>query len=378
MKLLVKTLFGLEDILADELRELGAENIKPIKRAVACEGNLALMYSANYNLRTALRVLTPVHQFQARSEQELYDQVRAFDWSDILNTHQTFAIDNSVFSDVFRHSKFATLRMKDAIADQFRDKYDRRPSVDPKAPDVQFDLHGWKDRFTISLDSSGESLNQRGYRGKGHEAPLNEVLAAGMLQLAGWDKSKPLIDPMCGTGTLLIEAAMMGCNIPPQILRRNFGFRNWQDFNPTIWNRVKLDSDAKIRKAPLEIAGGDRDARAVGMANGSIRKLELREQVKVREIEFEVHKPLWESGMVITNPPYGERIGEGDMAVFYKTISDLLKQNYQNYEAWVLSSNIKALRSIRLAPSKKINLFNGALECKFQQYKLYAGSRKEA
>lgn len=376
MKLLVKTLFGLEDVLAEELKELGAENIKPIKRAVACEGNLPLLYSANYNLRTALRILVPIHTFQAKSEKELYEQVRTFDWSDILNTHQTFAIDNSVFSDFFRHSKFATLVAKDAIVDQFRDKEGRRPSVDPKTPDIQLDLHGWKDRFTFSMDSSGESLNQRGYRGRGHAAPLNEVLAAGMLQLAGWDKSKPLIDPMCGTGTLLIEAAMKACNIPPQILRRNFGFRNWQDFNPSIWNRIKNESDAKVRKSPLDISGGDIDPRAVAMSKSSLRSLDLRTQVKVREVPFENNKPLWDSGMLITNPPYGERIGEGDMIEFYKQMSDLFKQNYQNYEAWVLSSNLQAMKSIRLAPSKKIPLFNGSLECKFQQYKLYAGTKE--
>ncbi len=377
MKLLIKTLHGLEEVLAAEIQALGGENIKKIKRAVACEGNLSFMYSANYNLRTALRVLVPIYSFKAKNEQELYDQVLKFNWSDYMEVHQTFAIDNSVFSDLFRHSKYATLKMKDAIADQFREKYRSRPSIDVENPDVRFDLHAWKDNFTISLDSSGEPLNQRGYRDKGHAAPLNEVLAAGMVKIADWNASKPLIDPMCGTGTILIEAGMSALNIPPQFLRKNFGFRNWKDFNPMIWNKVKLESDGQIRKKPLQISGGDSDDRAVRMAQKSLSKLGLREYVKIRNVPFERHKPGVPEGVVMTNPPYGERIEKDDILGFYKTISDLLKQNFQGFEAWVISSNFQALKRLKLRPAEKVKLYNGALECGFQKYELYSGSREE-
>ncbi len=375
MKLLIKTLHGLEDVLAEEIKELGGQNLRKMKRAVACEGDKRFLYRANYNLRTALRILVPIYTFKARDEKELYNQVRRFDWSDYMDVHQTFAIDNSVFSEFFRHSKYATLKMKDAMADLFRDKFRKRPSIDVENPDVQFDLHGWKDNFTVSLDSSGQPLNQRGYRDTGHAAPLNEVLAAGMVKLAQWDAKQPLVDPMCGTGTILIEAAMMGQQMPPQLLRKNFCFRNWKDFDPVIWNRIKLESDGNMRKRPLKIDGGDVDENAVKMARKSLRKLGLSDQVKVRHIPFEKHIPGTPDGMIITNPPYGERIEKDDILAFYKTISDLLKNNFQGFEAWVLSSNFKALNHIKLSPSQKIQLYNGSLECKFHKYELYAGSR---
>ena len=377
MEILVKTFHGLEQILAQELQDLGAENIRPIKRGVRCSGNLGLLYSANYELRTALRVLTPIHSFEARNEKELYEKVREYDWSVLMDASQTFALDNSIFSDYFKHSKFAALKVKDAMVDQFRDQFKRRPSVDRENPEIKFDVHAWKEKFTISLDSSGESLHQRGYRNKGHLAPLNEVLAAGMVKLASWDSSIPLIDPMCGTGTLLIEAAMLACNIPPQWLRRDFSFKNWKDFSPLVWNRVKTEADSKIRRKPLQISGGDIDPKAVALAKKSIKQLGLQLQVRVNEVAFERHLPKTTSGMIITNPPYGERLEKKDILAFYKLISDLLKQHFQGFEAWVLSSNVEALKHLKLRPAKKLDLYNGALACKFQQYELYQGHRPE-
>ncbi len=377
LKLLIKTLYGLEKVLAKEVEAIGGQNVKTIKRAVDCEGNLEFLYRANYSLRTALKVLRPIYSFQARNERELYNQIKKFDWSDVMDVSQTFAIDNSIFSDFFKHSKFPTLKMKDAIADFFRDAVGERPSVDTKTPDIQFDLHAWKDRFTVSLDSSGDTLNQRGYRQRGHQAPLNEVLAAGMLQLAGWNKEIPLVDPMCGTGTILIEAAMMGMNMPPQTLRRNFGFKNWKDFNPVIWNRVKAEADSNVRRAPLSISGGDIDPQAVEMANKAIRQLKIRGDVRIREVALEKHIPKTSEGILITNPPYGERIGPKEIQDFYKTISDVLKNNFSGFDAWVLSSNVPALRHLKLRPSEKYTLYNGGLECKFQKYELYAGSKEE-
>ncbi|MEM9326845.1 MAG: THUMP domain-containing protein [Bacteroidota bacterium] len=376
MKLLIKTLYGLEQVLADEIRELGGQQVKTIKRAVDCEGNLEFLYRANYCLRTALKVLRPIYSFQARNEKQLYDQIRKFDWSAVMDVSQTFAIDNSIFSDFFKHSKFPTLKMKDAIADQFRDEVGRRPSVDTKRPDVQFDLHAWKDRFTVSMDSSGDTLNQRGYRQRGHQAPLNEVLAAGMLKLAGWDKEIPLVDPMCGSGTILVEAALMGMNMPPQTLRKDFGFKNWKDFNPVIWNRVKAEADSATRRAALDISGGDIDPRAVEMTKKSIKQLRIRGDIRVREVPFEQFLPKTKEGILITNPPYGERIGPKEIQEFYKTIGDLLKSKFEGFDAWVLSSNTQALKHLKLRPSAKHTLYNGGLECKFQKYELYAGTRE--
>ncbi len=377
MKIHIKTFFGLEELLAEEVTKLGGQHVQVHKRSVGCEGDLEFLYKANYNLRLALKVLVPVYQFQARNEQQLYDQVMKHDWSKYLKVDQTFAIDNTVFSEFFRHSKYAALKTKDAIVDQFRNKMGQRPSVDIKRPDIQLDLYALKDQFTISLDSSGDTLNRRGYREPGHEAPLNEVLAAGLLQLAGWNKQIPLIDPMCGTGTILIEAAMMGQNIPPQINRHDFGFKNWTNYHPSIWNKVVAEGRAGIRKAPLDISGGDIDGKSVQAANKSLRKFKLKDMVKTQQLAFEDHRPKTPQGMIVCNPPYGERIGRTNTNEFYKTISDVLKKNFDGFDAWLLSSNMEAFKHLKLRASKKIVLFNGSLECKFQKYEMYKGSREK-
>ncbi|MEP4534126.1 MAG: THUMP domain-containing protein [Cyclobacteriaceae bacterium] len=375
MKILIKTMHGLEEILAGEIREIGGQNITPLKRSVACEGNLEFLYKANMHLRTALKILVPIYKFTARNEEQLYNEVYKFDWSQYLNNSQTFAIDNTVFSEFFRHSKYAALKTKDAIVDQFRDKTGVRPSVDIKRPDIQFDLHAFQDQFTISLDSSGDTLNKRGYHEPGHQAPMNEVLAAGLLKLAGWNKEIPLYDPMCGSGTILFEAAMMGMNMPPQINRRDFAFRNWPSYDPTIWNRVVADARASVRKAKLQLFGGDIDMTAVRLVEKTIRKLKMNDSISVKKISLDKHIPKTPSGMVITNPPYGERIGE-NVNELYKLIGDTLKNHYDGFDAWIISSNMEAFKHVRLRPSKKIVLFNGALECKFQKYEMYKGSKE--
>ncbi len=376
MKIHIKTFFGLEELLAEEVKNLGGKDVQIHKRSVACEGDLEFLYKANYNLRLALKVLVPVYNFQARNEQQLYDQVMKHDWSKYLKMEQTFAIDNTVFSEFFKHSKYAALKTKDAIVDQFRNKFGRRPSVDIKNPDIQFDLYAFKDQFTISLDSSGDTLNRRGYREPGHEAPLNEVLGAGLLKLAGWNKNIPLIDPMCGTGTILIEAAMMGQNIPPQIHRSDFGFKNWSNYQPTVWNRVVAEGRAGVRKTQLDISGGDIDGNTVLAANKSLRKFRLKDVVNIQRIAFEDHRPKTPNGMIVCNPPYGERIGRTNTNEFYKTISDVLKNNFDGFDAWILSSNMEAFKHLKLRASKKLVLFNGSLECKFQKYEMYKGSRE--
>lgn len=375
MKIHIKTLHGLEEVLASEVQQLGGVQVKIHKRSVSCEGDLEFLYKANLNLRTALKILVPVHTFKARNEQELYDQVTRHDWSRYLSVNQTFAIDNTIFSEFFKHSKYAALKTKDAIVDQFRNKSGKRPSVDVKNPDIRLDLHAFKDQFTISLDSSGEPLNKRGYREPGHPAPLNEVLAAGLLLLAGWNKSIPLIDPMCGTGTILIEAAMLGQNIPPQINRFDFAFKNWNNYHPSLWNRVLAEGRANIRKTTLQISGGDIDGDAVLLANKSLRKFRMNDAVSIQRIPFEKHLPKTHNGMILSNPPYGERIGRTDTNEFYKTIGDLLKNNFSGFDAWLISSNMDAFKHMRLRPSQKIVLFNGPLECKFQKYEMYSGSR---
>lgn len=375
MKIHIKTLFGLEEILADEVKNLGGKDVKTHKRSVSCEGDLEFLYKANYNLRTALKVLVPVYNFTARTEDELYRAVMQHDWSKYLKLTQTFAIDNTVFSEYFRHSKYAALKTKDAIVDQFRNKFGKRPSVDIKNPDIQFDLYAFKDQFTISLDSSGDTLNRRGYREPGHEAPMSEVLAAGLIKLSGWNKTIPLVDPMCGTGTILIEAAMMGQNIPPHISRHDFGFKNWSNFHPSLWNKVVAEGKAGIRKAKLQISGGDIDGETVIRANKSLRKMKLNDAVSIERIALEDHRPKTPAGMVISNPPYGERIGRTNTNEFYKQIGDVFKNNFQGFDAWLLSSNMEAFKNVRLRASQKLVLFNGPLECKFQKYELYKGSK---
>ncbi len=377
MKIHIKTLFGLEEILAEEVKNIGGQNVEIHKRSVSCEGDLEILYRANYLLRTALKVLVPIHKFTAQNEQQLYDQVMKHDWSQYLTIYQTFAIDNTVFSEFFRHSQYAALKTKDAIVDQFRNKLGKRPSVDIKHPDVQFDLYAFKDQFTISIDSSGDTLNRRGYREPGHAAPMSEVLAAGLLKLAGWDKTQPLVDPMCGTGTILIEAALMGQNMPPQMHRDDFGFKNWKNFQPTLWQKVKSEGMSKIVKDKLNIRGGDIDGGTILNVNRSLRKLKLRDAITVKQGDMADFKPDTSSGLLVSNPPYGERIGRDNTNEFYGLIGDTLKNNFVGFDAWILSSNMEAFKHMRLKTSKKIVLFNGPLECKFQKYEMYRGTKPE-
>ena len=376
MKIVIKTLQGLEEILMKEVELLGGQNIKKRKRAVECEGKLPFLYEANLNLRTALRILVPVYEFTACNGTELYNKVKIFDWSQFLDISQTYAINNTIFSEYFTHSKYAALKMKDAIADQFQERFDLRPSVNTDKPDILFNLHAYQDKFTISLDSSGRLLNQRGYRERGHQAPLNEVMAAGLLKLANWNKSIPLIDPMCGTGTIIIEAVLMGLNIPPQLNQNEFGFKNWNNFQPVMWNRIKAEAQSKIRSTPLMITGGDIDGDAVALAKRALKKLRMGRDVQIKNIAFENFIPKFQRGMIITNPPYGERIGE-EVDNLYKKIGDTFKKNFSGFNAWVLSSNISALKKLHLKPSEKMALFNGALQVQFCKYNLKEGKYLE-
>lgn len=370
MKITIKTLFGFEDILANEVSALGGENIEKITRGIKCEGNPAFLYRANLSLRTAMKIMVPIYTFHATNEQLLYDKMMAFDWSLFLDVDQTFAIDAVIFSEIFTHSKFVGYKAKDAIVDQFRNKYRRRPSIDTDKPDVLLNVHCANDFFTISMDSSGAPLNQRGYREDGHRAPMNEVLAAGMLALSGWDKKKPLLDPMCGSGTILVEAAMLAMNMGPNLKRKEFGFRSWPEYSPLLFNNVLSEELSKMRKPKLDIIGIDIDEHAVQLARKSLSKVGLRREVKIKTMDFRDFKPINEEGFIITNPPYGERIGD-DILNFYQSMGDAFKQNFTGYDVWLISSNKKALRQIGLKDARRTTLYNGKLACDYCHYELY-------
>lgn len=376
MKITVKTFHGLEEILTEEIVKLGVKQVKPLIRAVAFEGNKETLYKANLQLRTALRVLVPVYSFKAKDETVLYNKIYSFDWSKHLNINQTFSISSAVNSGKFRHSKFVALKVKDAIADQFRKKHGWRPSVDPENADIQFNVYVSENDFTVSLDSSGQSLHRRGYRLTGHEAPLNEALAASMILLSGWNKDIPLIDPMCGSGTLVLEAGMIAGNIPPGIKRSKYAFMNWFDYDESLWKRVYDNARNDITDSRADIRGSDISSKYIELCKSSAVKINLSNSLKFEVGSFENLVPATDSGMVIMNPPYGQRITQDKINNFYKMIGDNLKQKFAGFDAWVLSSNKNALKHFGLRPSKKLTLYNGSLECKYQKFSLYKGSKK--
>ncbi|MES2766163.1 MAG: THUMP domain-containing protein [Bacteroidota bacterium] len=372
-----KTLFGLEDVLAAELEELGAQEVTTFTRAVRFEGDTEMMYRANLHLRTALRILLPIHSFQATDEKSLYGGMQELDWSEILKETDTLAIDAAVSSDYFNHSKYVTQLSKDAIVDQFREKTGVRPSVDLDNPTVRLNIHIFQDEVTISLDSSGDSLHKRNYRTDTNIAPLNEVLAAGLVLLSEWNGKGNFIDPMCGSGTILIEAAMLALKMPPQTFRKNFGFKNWPDFDAELWERVlKEADDAVLKEFPYEIIGSDISLRTIEIARDNIKNAGLEKFIKVEERRFEHTAPPEGGGTLVMNPPYGERITNVDIEMLYKQIGDIFKQKYKGYQAWMLTSNREALKSVGLRPSRKIQLYNGPLECRFVRYDLYEGTKK--
>ncbi|WP_289055293.1 THUMP domain-containing class I SAM-dependent RNA methyltransferase [Carboxylicivirga marina] len=377
MKLLVKTFHGLEEVLAEELRELGAKDVTPVKRAVTCTGDKEVLYKANLHLRTALRVLVPVLSFKAKNEDELYKNIYDFDWSAFMTEKNTFAIDAVAFSDFFKHTKYLALKTKDAIVDQFRDKNGQRPSVSIEKPDLQFNVHVSHDQFTISLDSSVESLHRRGYRSPLHKAPLNEALAAGMLKIAKWHKDIPLIDPMCGTGTILMEAAMIACDMPANFKRKHFGFMAWADYDKALWEKIYTEAENKIRYPKVNIVGGDNNPQAIDMAKTASLDFRLNRQIRIIRSNMEDHMPPAPRGMMITNPPYGERLTKDNIDEFYKKIGTHLKKNYTDWQAWIITSNMDALKHVGLRPDAKHKLYNGSLECKFVAYDMFEGEMKE-
>lgn len=372
-----KTFYGLENILADELKMIGAKQIKTANRAVYFAGNKELLYKANYQLHTATSILKPIHIFSAKNDEELYRKVQELDWSKILSLKKTFSIESTVYSSVFKHSQYATLKTKDAIVDQFRKMTNLRPSVDTRDPDFLINLHISENLCTISLNSSGEPLFKRGYRVATQEAPLNEVLAAGLIALSGWSPDKHLIDPMCGSATILIEAALIANKVPPGIFRKKFGFENWFDYDKELFNYVKTSVENKNKINTLSrFIGNDISAEAIAYAKQNIKNNCLHDVIELNSGEFQYFAPPVESGFVITNPPYGERLKKEDINDFYKSMGDILKNKYKNFVVWILSSNLQAMKFIGLHPSKKYKLLNASLECTFNQYEIYEGTRK--
>ena len=372
--MLAKTMYGLEEILADELKNLGAQNIKIQNRAVSFKGDTGFMYKANLNLRTCLRILKPIQTFQAHNEKELYKNILKIDWEKYLTTESTFATHATTNSEVFNHSKYASLLVKDGIADYFRNKYDKRPNVDPENPDLTINLHINKHTCTVSLDSSGESLHKRGYKLDTIIAPMNEVLASGLILLSGWNKKDNFHDPMCGSGTLLIEAAMIAYNIPANIFRNKFGFESWKDFDSELFEKIKdvsLDKEVDFKGT---ITGGDNFQKAIRISRKNIENALMFENIKVKNEDF-FETSIKENSFVIFNPPYGERIELG-INEFYDKVGDSLKNNYKNCTVWIISSDLENMKMIGLKPTKKINLMNANLKCSFREFKIYVGSKK--
>jgi putative N6-adenine-specific DNA methylase len=372
--MLAKTLYGMEDVLAKELRRLGAQDVETGPRMVTFKGDKGFMYKANLNCRTALRILKPFANFQIRNEEELYKQVKKIDWTEIIKEGETFVIDSTVNSEYYSHSLFMALKCKDGIVDFFREKTGDRPNVDRENPDKRINLHIFQRFVTLSMDSSGESLHKRGYRQATNIAPINEVLAAGILQLMDWSEIGTLLDPMCGSGTLLIEAAMLAHNIPANIFRPEFAFERWDDFDPELWNMIKEVSLDKEKHFHGEILGFDSATSAIEKAEENIEAALFNGVIDVQRQDFFKSDKPSEKGTIVFNPPYGERLPYKED--FYKNIGDTLKQSYAGYTAWMITSDLDALKLVGLRPRRKIKLYNGSLECRLVCYEMYDGSKK--
>lgn len=371
----IKTFFGLEEVLKSELEEMGYSDVVVLNRAVQVKGELADVYKLNFHLRCAISVLVEVKQFKIRKEEDLYNECLKIKWDELFEVDKTFAVKGAIFSDVFRHSQYPFLLVKDAIVDTFRKNRDERPNVNVKKPQVLFDLYVNQNVCTISMNTSGAPLFQRGYREATGLAPLNEVVAAGLLRMSGWDKKSQLIDPFCGSGTILIEAALMACNLPPQLERHHFAFKNFKNFDAELWDSIRDAVDTRVRELPCEIKGWDISDEMVLKSRRNLRGLPIGRFIKIMQGDFKDVKGSEEGGMVVTNPPYGERMGE-EIIEMYEEIGTWMKHSMTGYTCWILSSNMEAFKSVGLKPSQKVKVYNGDLECSFRQYEIYSGSKK--
>jgi len=371
-EMIAKTFMGLENVLARELTELGASNVQIGRRMVSFRGDNEMMYRANFQLHTAIRILKPIKRFKAKSADEVYEGIKSIDWTDFLAERQTFAVDSVVYSEEFRNSRFVTYRVKDAIVDQFMEKGLRRPNISVANPDLRLNIHIAENNVTLSLDSSGESLHKRGYRQESVEAPLNEVLAAGMILMTGWQGETDFVDPMCGSGTILIEAALIALNMAPGVFRKEYAFEKWADFDKDLFDEIYND-DSNEREFAHKIYGSDIDIKAVNTAAINIKAAGLSKYVEVKCADFKDFEKPENPAIMVCNPPYGERISTPNLLNTYRMIGERLKHQFQGNDAWILSYREECFESIGLKPSLKVPLYNGSLECEFRKYSIFEG-----
>ena len=375
-ELIAKTFMGLEPVLAKELTQLGANDVQIGRRMVSFTGNKELMYRANFQLHTAIRILKPITHFKAKSADDVYEEIKKVDWTEYLDNNKTFAVDAVVFSEEFRHSKFVSYKVKDAIVDQFREKTGQRPNISVANPDIRLNIHIAEDKCTLSLDSSGESLHRRGYRQESVEAPLNEVLAAGIILMTGWKGDTDFIDPMCGSGTLAIEAALIARNMAPGLFRKEFAFEKWEDFDRDLFDAIYND-DSEEREYDHHIYAYDIDMKAVNTARMNVKAAGLSSIITVEQADFKDFQQPKEKSIMVTNPPYGERISTPDLLGTYRMIGERLKHQFLDNEAWVLSYRQECFDQIGLKPSIKIPLYNGSLECELRKYQIFDGRLRD-
>ena len=375
-EMIAKTFMGLEEILAKELTDLGAQDVQQGCRMVNFKGDKELMYRANFACRTAIRILKPIKHFKAHNADQVYDAIKEVDWSEYIHDGMTFTVDSIVYSESFSNSRFITYKVKDAIVDQFREKTGKRPGISVATPDIRLNIHISGDDATLSLDSSGESLHHRGYRQEQVEAPLNEVLAAGMIMMTGWKGDTDFIDPMCGSGTLPIEAALIALNIAPGVFRKSFAFEKWDDFDQDLFDEIYND-DSKEREFTHHVYGYDIDFKAVNMATNNVKAAGLSQHITIQQQDFKDMNTAPTPCLVVTNPPYGERISTPNLLETYKMIGNRFKNVFKGSEAWVLSYKEECFHAIGLKPSMKVALYNGSLECEFRKYMMFDGNFKD-
>lgn len=376
LKITIKTFYGLEEVLAKELEEHGFSGAKLLNRAVSIKGNWDDIYFLNIHLRCAISILVEIANFKVKTERDLYTNAYQIDWPTFFKVDKTFAVKGAVFSDVFRHSQYPFLLVKDAIVDRFRDKVQERPDVNVKKPQVMIDVYVNNNVVTLSLNTSGLPLFQRGYREATGAAPLNEVVAAGILKLSGWDGKTDLVDPFCGSGTILIEAALMAAGLPPNLERHHYAFKNFENFNEEKFNSIIDGIDRRVKGLPCKIVGSDISDEMVTKTRRNLRGLPIGRFVETSVKPFDqVEKPS-ESGMIVTNPPYGERMGE-EIEELYEGIGNWLKHSMPGYSCWLISSNMDALKKVGLKPDTKMRLFNGKLECSLRKYTVFEGKLKD-
>jgi len=370
-----KTFAGIESLLAEELASLGASNCTVLSRSVAFEGDFSLLYKANYYSRLAIRILWLQKKFTFTNNRQFYEQIFDFPAEKFMGPDNTLAVHATIADTIFNTPLYASVLAKDAVCDRFRDRFGRRPSVDKENPDVQLHLHVYKNEAQLFLDSSGESLHKRGYKVQNHPAPINEVVAAAMLKLAGWDGKCDFIDPMCGGATILIEAAMQALNIPAGFYRRNYGFGYWKNFDAELWREIRKSADIKDDVC-IDFYGSDINTRFLEIAEANIRKARLEDFIRLEKRDMRQAKPARKPALVMMNPPYGERLAVDDLNEFYSEIADSLKNNFSGCRAFIISSDMDALKHVGLKPSMKAKLFNGPLECRFMGYDLFSGDHK--